>query len=62
MNLTDAKFRAIAVFIAVFTILWLLLRLLASVGIEFFGSSILIMIGAGWSAYWVWKKTEHGRY
>ncbi|MEX0668745.1 MAG: hypothetical protein WD061_03350 [Candidatus Saccharimonadales bacterium] len=62
MDFNNANFRATVVFVVVGLILWAIMRIIAGIGISLFGSNVLVLIGAGWTAYWVWKKTEHGRY
>lgn len=55
--------RGTATFIVTLGSLWLLFYLLrVNFGIEFFAANILILIGAGWLGYYVWKKTEIGYY
>lgn len=61
-KLNSGTFRAISVFVFVALFLWMIFFMLDRAGINFFAEPILIFIGAGWSAYWVWKKTEYGRY
>lgn len=51
----------------VFALVWLALELLfwilqINFGIEFFADTLLALIGAGWLAYYVWRKTEVGYY
>lgn len=63
IDLSSGAGRAGLVFVIVFGmllgVLWLLDR---SFGINFYGEMLLVLIGAGWASYWVYKKTEHGRY
>lgn len=55
--------RGISTFAVTLVSLWLLFYLLRNTfGIEFFADTILMLIGAGWLAYYVWKKTEIGYY
>lgn len=55
--------RAIITFVLTFAALWLLVWILRETfGIEFFGDFILVLIGAGWLSYYVWRKTEVGFY
>lgn len=62
MNYSHGLKRAFLVFILVAIFLWMVFFALGNLGIELFGETILIIIGAGWSAYYIWKKTEYGRY
>ena len=55
--------RAIITFVLTFGALWLLFWLLEETfGIRFFADFILMLIGAGWLSYYVWRKTEVGFY
>lgn len=63
IDLKSGNTRAVITFIVTFAGLQLLfLQLDRTFDIRFFGDTILLLIGAGWLAYWVWKKTEHGYY
>lgn len=63
LDLKSGNTRAVITFIVAFGALQLLFwQLDRTFGIEFFGDDILLLIGAGWLAYWVWKKTEVGYY
>lgn len=58
----SGSIRAVIVFVVTAAFIWMLFYMLNKIGIEFFAQTLLIIIGAGWAAYWVWKKTETGRY
>ncbi|MEX0749061.1 MAG: hypothetical protein WD467_01780 [Candidatus Saccharimonadales bacterium] len=62
MQLSTGMIRAIVVFIITASFIWMLLYLIGQVGLNFFAEPLLIIIGAGWAAYYIWKKTEYGRY
>lgn len=62
IDLNSGSVRAVIVFVVIAAVIWMIFYLLEQVGISFFAEPVLIVIGAGWSAYWVWKKTELGRY
>lgn len=62
INFGSGSVRAVIVFIFVAAFIWMVFVMLNRIGINFFAQPILILVGAGWAAYWVWKKTEVGRY
>ena len=63
IDFSNGSIRAGLVFVLVGAFLWGIFAIFTSVtGLNFYGETVLIFIGAGWAAYWVWKKTEFGRY
>lgn len=62
IDFSNGNVRAVVVFMVAAAFIWMLFYMLNKVGISFFAQPILIVVGAGWAAYWVWKKTETGRY
>lgn len=63
LDLNSGNVRAAITFVLIFALLKLLFWLLSqSLDINFYAETLLVLIGAGWSAYWIWKKTEFGYY
>lgn len=63
LDLNSGNVRAAITFVLIFALLKLLFWLLSqSLDINFYAETLLVLIGAGWSAYWIWKKTELGYY
>lgn len=63
IHLGNGTVRAIITFVLVFASLQLFFVLLRSnFDIDFFADILLSFIGAGWLAYYVWRKTEVGYY
>ncbi len=63
LDLNSGNVRAIITFVLTFAALKLLFWLLSQTfQINFYAETVLILIGAGWLAYWVWRKTEVGYY
>ncbi|PSO43193.1 hypothetical protein BRC19_01575 [Candidatus Saccharibacteria bacterium QS_5_54_17] len=63
INFNSGIVRAVITFIIVSLTLMLLFWLLErALNINFFAQTLLVLIGGGWSAYYIWKKTEMGYY
>lgn len=63
IDFKNGTVRAVVTFVLAFAVLEILFWILyETFGLDFFGKRLLLLIGAGWLAYWVWKKTEYGYY
>jgi uncharacterized membrane protein YqjE len=63
INFNSGIVRAVITFIIVSLTLMLLFWLLErTFSLNFFAQTLLVLIGGGWSAYYIWKKTELGHY
>lgn len=63
IDFRNGSIRAGITFVLVLLTLMLLFWMLGQTfNINFFAETILVLIGAGWAAYYVWRKTELGYY
>jgi len=63
-RLSQGARRGVLVSLVTALFLWLIFYMLReTAGLDFAQvEPLLIVIGSGWAGYWVYKKTEHGRY
>lgn len=62
-KLSSGMKRAILTFILSGALLWgISYFLLEQFGIAPFAQSVMVLIGASWAAYWVYRKTEGSGY